>query len=79
MIQGLLGRRVAIAGTLGRLSHAADDAADWLTLFLRSAEIEFLDGASIGLVLAIGLCSARRQVYLPLRRFLRSWHASARA
>ncbi len=55
-----------------------DDAAGLSDLVPALGRIEFLDGPSIALVLAIGVVLGASASLFAARGMVRSWHASAR-
>ena len=78
LVQGLLGAAGGLAALRGVYRALRDDAAGLSELVPGLGGIEFLDGARIALILAIGVVLGASASLSAARRMVRSWHASAR-
>jgi cell division transport system permease protein len=78
LVQGLLGAGGGLAILWGVYRVLRDDAAGMSELVPALRRIEFLDGLSIALVLAVGVVLGASASLFAARGMVRSWHASAR-
>ena len=76
MIQGSVGAAIATGLLAVAYGLLKDEIAPVAGLLSPAAELEFLHGNSVGMLLAIGLFLGAAGSLISLRRFIRTWHAS---